>query len=239
MDDIENYQARIHTALDRITENLTGQKGRLSEADHDRQREAALIEDLRQTLSDERADLAAERANAARLSVASTDAQEKVQAVEAEKATLLARLSGAEAALDEANEAKSQALAAQEAAEAARDAVLSEKRALEQSASQSEKEHARQETTEHNLQARIERLTARIENQDIQFQRLKDANAQLRESNAVLRERNAANVGDPDAINQSLQAELDALKTTRAADVEEMDTILEELKPLVEGKINA
>lgn len=89
------------------------------------------------------------------------------------------------------------------------------------------------------LERKVERLNARVENQDIQFQRLKGATAQLRETIGILRDRNTNMVGDPDAIDQSLRAELEALKATRAADVDEMDTILEELKPLVEGQINA
>ncbi len=89
------------------------------------------------------------------------------------------------------------------------------------------------------LESKIERLNARIENQDIQFQRLKAATAQLRESIGILRTRNADMLADPAAIDQSLRVELEALKSTRAADVDEMDTILEELKPLVEGQVNA
>ena len=89
------------------------------------------------------------------------------------------------------------------------------------------------------MEERIERLTARIETQDQQFQLLKEANEQLRESNAILRERNLEMLSDPSAIDQSLKAELDALKAMRSADIEEMDAILDELKPLVEEKINA
>ncbi|MFT5004660.1 MAG: cell division protein FtsB, partial [Paracoccaceae bacterium] len=89
-----------------------------------------------------------------------------------------------------------------------------------------------------HLEEKIAVLNARIENQDVQFQRLKAANAQLRDSNALLRDRNSEMLGDPSAVNQSMIAELEALKATRAAEVDEMDTILDELKPLMEGQAN-
>ena len=85
----------------------------------------------------------------------------------------------------------------------------------------------------------IERLNARIESQDLQFQRLRAANAQPRESIGILRERNTAMLADVDAIDQAMKAELEALRSTRSADVDQMNTILEGLKPLVEGQAHA
>lgn len=78
-------------------------------------------------------------------------------------------------------------------------------------------------------------LQARIDALDTQVQRLKDANTHLRQSNTALREKNLEKIGDVGAVNASLQAELEALKVARAADVDEMDAILDELRPMVGG----
>ncbi len=240
MDEIEQYQTRIFAALDkvsRLTAEFTSAPVENPVAmpadDGLRQRDLALIEELEATLAEERLDLDAERDAVAAL---------KGKLVQAERATEEAVVAGAglgalEAAVDAANAAQqdlqgqlanahSENGAAVQAAEAA-------KRDYDRDALQREKEQERQKNAAAHREETINRLTARIENQDVQFQRLKGANAQLRESNALLRGRNVEMLGDPEAINQSLQAELDALKTNRAADVDEMNTILDELKPLV------
>lgn len=69
---------------------------------------------------------------------------------------------------------------------------------------------------------------------DLELQRLRGANDQLREANAALREANAAGLGDADLINSGLQAELDALKAARAADMAEANAILTALTPLLQ-----
>ncbi len=124
-------------------------------------------------------------------------------------------------------------------AEIARDAANEARAAVEEAARQTAAQTASSPVPTARFEATITRLNARIENQEIQFQRLKSATAQLRESIGILRIRNADMLADPGVINQAMMAELEALKSTRAADVDEMDTILEELKPLVEGQINA
>ncbi|NOX39900.1 MAG: hypothetical protein GXP05_05140 [Alphaproteobacteria bacterium] len=127
--------------------------------------------------------------------------------------------------------------AALKQAEIARDAANEARAALEKAAQQAAP--APDSALPAALEATITRLNARIENQDVQFRRLKSATAQLRESIGILRTRNADMLADPAVIDQAMLAELEALKSSRAADVAEMDTILEELKPLVEGQINA
>lgn len=90
-----------------------------------------------------------------------------------------------------------------------------------------------------SLDGNSAKMQSRIENMDLQIDRLKAANAHLRESIGRLREKNIKNLGDDAAIDESLRAELEALQVLRAAEVGEMDNILEELKPLVEGRIDA
>lgn len=70
---------------------------------------------------------------------------------------------------------------------------------------------------------------------DADLQSLRAANAQLRESNAALRTAHAAGVANPDAINASLQAELDALRVARDADHDEIAAVLAEIDSAVAG----
>ncbi|HAW47491.1 MAG TPA: hypothetical protein DCX34_09670 [Roseovarius sp.] len=70
---------------------------------------------------------------------------------------------------------------------------------------------------------------------DTDLQSLRAANAQLRESNAALRTAHAAGVANPDAINASLQAELDALRVARDADHDEVAAVLAEIDSAVAG----
>jgi chromosome segregation ATPase len=242
MDEIEQYQTRIFAALDKVS-RLTSELASVDAApapvdDGLRQRDLALIEELEATLAEERLDLDAERDMVATL---------KGKLVEAERALEEAQAAGAavaelEAAAQEAGAAKAdlqrQLDAAQADIDAAQQAAEAAAREAERAQQQREKEQERQNNATSHLEETIARLTARIENQDVQFQRLKGANAQLRDSNAMLRERNVDMLGDADAIDQSMRAELEALKTTRASDVEEMNTILDELKPLVKEQAN-
>jgi len=211
MDEIEQYQSRIFAALDKVSAVVSKSGGRDQELARLHERDLALIEELEATLAEERADLEAERVTSARL----------------------------KSQLDETRMQLEQARAAQEAAEArlkeAENARYEAEAALRHR--MQEQDYGQVDTT--GLEERIEQLTARINTQDQQFQLLKEANEQLRESNAILRERNLEMLPDPSAIDQSLKAELDALKAMRAADIEEMDAILDELKPLVEEKVNA
>ncbi len=208
---MERNQARIFAALDRISAIVTENGGRDDELARLHQRDQALIDELQATLAEERADLDAERVTSARL-------KDRLDEVEQQLEHARAAQEAAESRLKEAENARFEA-----------EAALREKT----------REQDREHNSTRHLEERISRLTARIENQDIQFQRLKEANQQLRDSNALLRERNLEMLADPAAIDQSLRAELDALKTMRESDVDEMDAILDELKPLVEGKIDA
>lgn len=81
-----------------------------------------------------------------------------------------------------------------------------------------------------------EKAKGQLTRYEKEVQRLKAANAELRDINTKLRDAMQADLGDGAAlINEALQAELDALKAVRAADAAEVDAVLADLKPIVEG----
>jgi len=63
---------------------------------------------------------------------------------------------------------------------------------------------------------------------------LRDANARLRSINTTLREANAEGLADAALIDGAVIAELEALRGVQAADRSEIETILDELRPIVE-----
>jgi hypothetical protein len=81
------------------------------------------------------------------------------------------------------------------------------------------------------LEARVDKMTRQLDVQGLELQRMRKTNIQLREQLRVLRE--AADGVDAALINKSMQAELDALRATRASEIAEMDEILAELAPLI------
>lgn len=70
---------------------------------------------------------------------------------------------------------------------------------------------------------------------DTDLQALRAANQQLRDTNRALRETHAAGVAEPQLINTSLEAELEGLRATRAADRAEVETVLAELARVIDG----
>ncbi len=74
---------------------------------------------------------------------------------------------------------------------------------------------------------------AKVDALDLELQRLRKANDALREANAALREANEAGLADPDLINRSIQAELEALRASRSAEVAEASAILSALTPIL------
>ena len=85
---------------------------------------------------------------------------------------------------------------------------------------------------------RIVAQQAELQDLDVHLQRLRASNEQLRDMNAKLR--SALTVGlDPELLNESMQAEIEALHTLRAADAAEVNAILAELKPLIEEASHA
>ena len=97
----------------------------------------------------------------------------------------------------------------------------------------------RQEQTVSALEAEVARLREASGSHDSELQRLRRVNEQLRQNNQALREANAEGVGDAHLINTSMMTELDALRASRAADRAELDAVLGELKPMLEGSNNA
>jgi hypothetical protein len=74
---------------------------------------------------------------------------------------------------------------------------------------------------------------------DADIQRLEMVNVQLRDNNRALRDANQTGVGEPELINAAMAAELESLRVSRNGDRAELDAILTELKPLVEGRADA
>jgi hypothetical protein len=70
---------------------------------------------------------------------------------------------------------------------------------------------------------------------DTDLQALRAANQQLRDSNQALRETHAAGVAEPQLIDTALQAEIDGLRATRAADRAEVEAVLAELARVIAG----
>ena len=81
------------------------------------------------------------------------------------------------------------------------------------------------------LEARVDKMTRQLDVQGLELQRMRKTNIQLREQLRVMRE--AADGVDAGMVNKSMQAELDALRATRASEIAEMDEILAELAPLI------
>lgn len=91
----------------------------------------------------------------------------------------------------------------------------------------------KQETTVKDMESRIEALSTEVSKHEADAKKLLHVNAQLRESNDALRESNESGVGDAHLINKAMQTDLEALKATRKADLAELETIMDELKPLI------
>ncbi len=80
--------------------------------------------------------------------------------------------------------------------------------------------------------------TAEAEKNIVQ-QKLKASVEDLRDQIARLTEANRAMVGDADLINTSMMAELEAMRASRRADVADVDDILAQLVPHLEGGAHA
>ncbi len=83
------------------------------------------------------------------------------------------------------------------------------------------------------LETRLARLNDRLEFVEIENKRLQAVADTMRDANVAMREAYTSGAADPEAFNLALQAENDALRAARAADLAEMDEILGDLAPLV------
>jgi len=93
----------------------------------------------------------------------------------------------------------------------------------------------RQETQVARLEQRVADLKASLEALESELEQFRAVNIRLRETSAALRAANAEGLGDADAIDAAMQAEIDSLARLRASDRAELDAILAELAPLAEG----
>jgi uncharacterized protein (DUF885 family) len=90
--------------------------------------------------------------------------------------------------------------------------------------------------TEMALQDQVDTLTRHLDAQGLDVQRLSSTVAQLREDLRRLREAAVQGVVDPGLINKAMLAELDALRTARAAETTEMTDILSALLPILDAE---
>jgi hypothetical protein len=91
-------------------------------------------------------------------------------------------------------------------------------------------------------QAQVTSLTAQLETQSLDVQRLTSTVTQLRDDLRRLREAAEQGVVDPSLINRAMMAELEALRTARAAEATEMNDILSALGQVLdaeEGRVHA
>lgn len=97
----------------------------------------------------------------------------------------------------------------------------------------------KQETLVQGLKDEVAKLREDLSAREGEVRDIKQHNRKIRDHNRALREANKQGVGDPELINNSMVAELDALRVNQASDRAELDAILVDLKPLVEGHSNA
>lgn len=93
----------------------------------------------------------------------------------------------------------------------------------------------RRQRLEEELQTARDTIAESLTKFDSELQGLRTANDKLRDINAKLRDANAAGLGDADLINKGLEAELEALRATRAADRAETEMVYTELSEAVDN----
>lgn len=90
--------------------------------------------------------------------------------------------------------------------------------------------------TETGLRSEIDSLTRALDTRGLDMQRLSSTVSQLREDLRRLREAAEQGVVDPALINRAMLAELEALRTTRAAEMGEMNDILAALGGVLDAE---
>ncbi len=93
----------------------------------------------------------------------------------------------------------------------------------------------RQEQAIAALEAKAAEANGRVAALDREMQQLRAANGMLVDACNALREANAEGIGDAALINQSLQAELEALQAARRAETAEANEIISALTPLLKA----
>ncbi len=88
-------------------------------------------------------------------------------------------------------------------------------------------------------EVRLKRLADRIEAQSEEIRRLRESNRTLTEELAALREAAAGAAVDAERINRAMETEIRAMQAARASEIAEIDHLMAELRPLIEGKAGA
>ncbi len=155
----------------------------------------------------------------------------EMSALEARLAAALAKIETAAANLPDAGAAK-----------AAADAVASLENQLEEERSANAQLVERVQSLkdrQENQVAQLEKSLAAAKTADAEknliLQKLKSSVEELRDQVARLTEANRGMVGDAELINTSMMAELEAMRASRRADVAEVDEILTQIEPHLEG----
>lgn len=90
------------------------------------------------------------------------------------------------------------------------------------------------------LQEQVDALGEKLAGQEDQVRDLEQDTKRLNDENAELRlssEKIAADAADADAANVAIRTELEALRVTRKTDLAELQTIMDELKPIIAGGV--
>jgi DNA repair exonuclease SbcCD ATPase subunit len=130
------------------------------------------------------------------------------------------------------NAAAAQANAAHEAELARlREALEAERMANAQLSERVRAIREKQETTLSTLEKRLAQTTRSFDAAQADLARLKRANTDLAEANRALLEAGADLA--PHLLNRAMQAELEALRAARAAEVKELNDILGSIEPIL------
>ena len=133
-----------------------------------------------------------------------------------------------------------QAIAADAKSQAALEAQLDEERgANAQLVDRVKALKDRQENQVAQLEKSLAAAKTTEAEKNIVQQKLKASIEDLRDQIARLTEANRVMVGDADLINTSMMAELEAMRASRRADVSDVDDILAQLEPHMEGGAHA
>jgi hypothetical protein len=89
------------------------------------------------------------------------------------------------------------------------------------------------------LQDKLNKMTLQLDVQGLELQRMRRTAVSLREQLHQLRKSQTASVVEPQLINKSMLAELEAFRATRLTEMAEMDEILAALEPHLTEAENA
>ena len=119
-------------------------------------------------------------------------------------------------------------------ATALHEALETERSAAAQLAERLRKVKEREANAKVEAEARIAGLTAARDQQAVELQRLRKTVAHLRDTLTAQNDSVRAGLTEPQVINKSLLAELEALRAQRRSESAEMEAILTALAPLIE-----